>query len=99
LSTKQLLALLWLESCIVLILGMGAGTIVGYGLAWVMRPFLSLTMASSLGGQAIDRLVFEPATLATAYVLQLGVYVISLLCLLGVLAQSRVHRTLRLGDD
>jgi putative ABC transport system permease protein len=99
LTGRQLLGLLSLEASLVLALGVGSGTAVGYGLAQVMRPFVSLTLASSLGERAMDRLVIGWATLGPAYAVLLGVYVLALLLLLGALERSSVHRTLRLGDE
>ena len=99
LTGRQLLGLLSLEASVVLVLGLGAGTAVGYGLAQVMRPFVSLTLASSLGERAIDRVVIDWAALGPAYAVLLGVYVSALLLLLGALERSDVHRTLRLGDE
>jgi hypothetical protein len=82
-----------------LLIGVGTGTAVGYALALMMRPFLSLTLTSSLGDRAIDRLVIEPAGVGTAYAVLIGVYVAALLLLLGVLERSQLHRTMRLGNE
>jgi hypothetical protein len=99
LASSQLLGLLSLEACAMLVLGMIAGTAVGYGLSWVMRPFLSLTLEASLGKRAIDRLVLDWHALGAAYALLLGVYLVAMLLLFAVLARSQVYRTLRLGDE
>jgi putative ABC transport system permease protein len=95
----QLLGLLSLEGVLLVVLGVGAGIAVGLGMAQVMRPFLSLTLASSLGESAIDRVVMDWATLGPAYVTLVGLYVLSLILLLGVLQRSDIHRTLRLGGE
>lgn len=95
----QVLGLLSVEACTMLILGLSAGTAVGYGLALVMRPFLSLTLTSSIGERAIARLVVDWAALGTAYAVLLTVYVVALLILLGALARSRIRQALWLGDE
>lgn len=98
-TSRQLLGLLSLEAALLIGLGVGAGAAVGFGMAQVMRPFLSLTLASSLGESAIDRVVIGWATLGPAYVVLVGLYVLSLILLLGVLQRSNIYRTLRLGDE
>ena len=98
-TSRQLLGLLGLEAALLIVLGVGAGAVVGFGMAQVMRPFLSLTLASSLGEAAIDRVVISWATLGPAYVVLVGLYVLSLILLLGALQRSNIYRTLRLGDE
>jgi hypothetical protein len=98
-TSCQLLGLLGLEAALLIVLGVGAGAAVGFGMAQVMRPFLSLTLASSLGEAAIDRVVISWATLGPAYVVLVGLYVLSLILLLGALQRSNIYRTLRLGDE
>jgi ABC-type antimicrobial peptide transport system permease subunit len=96
---RQLLCLLAIESSLLLLLGLAVGTGVGYGLTLTMRPFLSLTLAPSLGEHAIDRLVMDWAPLARAYTAMLGVYAGVLLLTLGISARGELHRTIRLGDE
>jgi ABC-type lipoprotein release transport system permease subunit len=99
LSTRQLLALLVLEALTMLTLGLLIGTGVGYGMAYIMRPFLSLTLASSLGGYAIDQIIVNWTTIARLYSVLVGVYVLALVLLLVALMRSDIHRTLRVGDE
>jgi putative ABC transport system permease protein len=99
LSTRQLLALLAIEGLIMLLLGLLAGTGIGYGLATVMRPFLSLTLAASLEGFAIDRVIIHWPTVARLYATLGGFYLLALLLLLIGLMRSNVHRTLRMGEE
>jgi putative ABC transport system permease protein len=99
LSSRQLLGLLILEGCVMVALGLLTGTGVGYGLAYAMRPFLSLTLSSSLGGKAIDRVVMDWSAIAQSYGVLIGFHVLSLFVLLVVLIRSNIHRTLRMGDE
>jgi hypothetical protein len=64
-----------------------------------MRPFLSLTLASSLGGGAIDDLVIRWATVSRLYGGLAAVYILALALLLVALVRSQIHRTLRMGDE
>jgi len=99
LSSRQLLSLLTMEGLIMLVLGLVTGTGVGHGMAYVMRPFLSLTLSSSLGGQAIDRVVINWHIILRSYGVLVGFYVVSLLLLLVVLVRGNIHRALRMGDE
>jgi putative ABC transport system permease protein len=99
LSTCQLLALISVEGLVMLLLGLLVGTGIGYGLATVMRPFLSLTLAASLGSHAIDQIIIHWPTVARMYATLAGFYILALLLLLASLLRSNVHRTLRMGDE
>jgi putative ABC transport system permease protein len=99
LMSRELLALISLEGIGMLVLGLLAGTAVGYGLAYAMRPFLALALAPSLGGYRIDRLVIDWGILGRAYGGLALVYAAALLVLLIALVRSRIHRALRLGDE
>ena len=80
-------------------LGLLLGIGVGYGLAFVMRPFLSLTLAESLGGGAIDQVVIHWPTVAENLFVFVGFYILALLIMLIGLLLSNVHRTLRVMDE
>lgn len=98
-STRELLSVLALEGLTMLALGLLIGTGVGYALAHIMRPFLSLTLSSSLGGHAIDRLVVNWPVMIRLYAVMSGVYVFSLVLLLASLMRSDIGRTVRIGDE
>ena len=55
------------------------GTGIGYGMAFVMRPFLSLTLAASMGDRAIARIVVYWPTVARLYATLGGIYVLALI--------------------
>jgi putative ABC transport system permease protein len=99
LSTVQLLGLVFLEGMILMILGLFLGVGVGYGLAIVMRPFLSLTLAQSLGGGAIDQVVIHLPTVGANLLVFVGFYILALVVLLAGLVLNDVHRTLRVIDE
>jgi putative ABC transport system permease protein len=99
LSTVQLLGLVFLEGLILMFLGLLLGVGVGYGLAIVMRPFLSLTLAQSLGGGAIDQVVIHLPTVGGNLLVFVGFYMLALVVLLAGLVLNDVHRTLRVTDE
>jgi putative ABC transport system permease protein len=99
LSTLQLFGLIFLEGLILMFLGLLLGVGVGYGLAFVMRPFLSLTLAQSLGGGALDQVIIHWPTITQNLLSFIGFYVLALLLLLIGLMFSDVHRTLRVLDE
>jgi putative ABC transport system permease protein len=108
LSTRQLLTLLAIEGTIMLLVGLLSGTGIGYGLATVMRPFLSelvrpLALAASLEGSALDQgtvfvIIHWPA-IARLYAILAGFYFLALLLALAGLMRSKIHHTLRIGDE
>ncbi|UCC62367.1 MAG: FtsX-like permease family protein, partial [Anaerolineae bacterium] len=99
LSARQFLTLLASEGLIVLLLGLLVGTGIGYGLAYVMRPFLSLTLAASLEGYAIDRVIVHWPRVACLYAILSAFCALALLLLLAGLVRSALRRPLRMGDE
>jgi putative ABC transport system permease protein len=99
LSTRQLLGILALEGLIMLGLGLVAGTGIGYGLAYTMRPFLSLALAPSLGGKAIDRVLVNWNALGPVYAVLSGGYLLSIVSLLVALLRAKIHQVLRIGEE
>ncbi len=99
LATRQLLGILVFEGFIMLGLGLVAGTGIGYGLAYIMRPFLSLALASSMGGKAIDRVLINWDVLGPVYTVLVGIYLLSLAFLLVILLRTKIHRVLRIGEE
>lgn len=98
-SNLQLLGLVFLEGLIIMFLGLLLGVGVGYGLAFVMRPFLSLTLAQSLGGGAIDQVIIHLPKVLGNLLVFIGFYTIALVILLVGLVLNDVHRTLRVLDE
>jgi len=56
-SAGQFTGVIFIEGVMLLSLGILLGLGIGYGLAYLMKPFLSLTLQTSLGGATIDRLI------------------------------------------
>jgi hypothetical protein len=99
LSARQLLTLLATEGFLVILLGLVAGTAIGYGLAHVMVPFLSRALSSSLAGVAIGQILIDWPTVARLYGLLVGFYVLAILLLLSTLMRVGIHRVLQMGDE
>jgi ABC-type antimicrobial peptide transport system permease subunit len=90
LSSRQLWRMLVLEGVIIVVLGLVLGSGMGYGLALMMRPFLSHVLASSMGGIAIDQILIDWPVVGAAYAGLVGLYGLALLLLLAnVVRNSR----------
>ncbi|MCP5094174.1 MAG: hypothetical protein GY943_01340, partial [Chloroflexi bacterium] len=99
LTARQLLVLLSLEGVIMMVLGLLAGSGLGFGLAAVMRPFLSRTLSDALGGDTIRQLVIKIGETSGLYGLLIAFYAIALGLLLVFLLRSGIHRALRIGEE
>mgnify|MGYP001123977187 CR=1 FL=1 len=99
LSVRQWLTLLVIEGIPVLLLGLLAGTIVGFGLSHMMIPYLSQALAESLAGVTIEQILVDWSAVARLYVLLIAVYGSALVLLLLVLMRTRVHWALWMGDE
>lgn len=99
LATRQLLGLLTLEGVIMMVLGLLAGTVIGGGLAVIMRPFLSRVLATAVGGDAIQQILVNWTEVFSLYGLLIGFYGLALLLLLFFLVRAGIHRALRIGEE
>ncbi|MCB8965528.1 MAG: FtsX-like permease family protein [Ardenticatenaceae bacterium] len=99
LSTRQLLGLLSLEGLLMMVLGLLAGTGIGYGLALAIRPFLSSSLRTAIAGNAIYEIIVNWIQVAGLYGLLIVGYGLVLLVLVVILLQTGIHRALRLGDE
>jgi ABC-type antimicrobial peptide transport system permease subunit len=99
LSNRGLLRLLTVEAAILLVLGILMGIGIGFGLAALMRPFMSTILADSLGGDIVDRLILNPWSLLSVLFALLIFYAAAMLMLLYSLSRSDLQRVLRLGDE
>ncbi len=99
LSTGQLLRLISTEGLLVVGLGLVSGTIVGAGLAQVMRPFLSRLFRDALGGGAVNRIVTDWLGIGRLYGVLVGFYALALLILIILLLRVGIHRAMRIGED
>ncbi len=98
-SARQLFTLLSLEGVIMMVLGLLAGSGLGFGLAAIMRPFLSRTLSEALGGDTIHQLVVNLGETSGLYGLLISFYAIALGFLLLTLLRSGIHRALRIGEE
>lgn len=96
---RQWLMLLVVESLPVLLLGLAAGVAVGIGLSHIMIPYLSQALGQSLGGAAIERIVFDWPGIARLYGLLTAVYGSALALLVWILSHTGVHRFPGTGDE
>ena len=99
LSNRGLLRLLTIEAIILLFLGLVLGSGIGFGLAAIMRPFMSTILTDSLGGDIVDRLILDPASLLSVVIALLAFYALAMVLLLYSLSRTDLQRVLRLGDE
>jgi ABC-type antimicrobial peptide transport system permease subunit len=99
LARRQLLGLLSLEGVLLLLLGLSAGTLTGWGLAVLMRPFLSRVLATAVGGDAIQQILVNWGELLRVYGVLIGAYVLALTLLLLALGGAGIYRAVRIGDE
>ncbi|NUM46644.1 MAG: hypothetical protein HUU38_18225 [Anaerolineales bacterium] len=95
LSAGQLLGLLVSEGLIVMGLGLGAGTMIGWGLSAVMRPFLSRVFANALAGAVVERIVVDWAAVGQTFLLLAAFYALALLVSVIALLRVGVHKVMR----
>ncbi len=99
LATEQLISLLSIEGALTLIMGLLAGGGLGYGLAYLMRSFLTQPLAPALGGDNIRQILLNWLQLGGLYGLLITFYVLALALLLFTLLRAGIHRVLRIGDE
>jgi len=96
---RQILALLALESVVVVGLGLVTGTGLGYGLAHAMRAFVALVLVPSMGEGSLAGLVVSwPALIRLGLLLLVG-YGLALGLLLVVVMRANVQQALRLPEE
>ena len=98
-STGQFVGVIFLEGLMLLTLGILLGFGIGYGLAYLMKPFLSLTLQASLGGAAIDRLMVPWSTIGGTLLILAGFDILALVLLVAGLLRSKIHQTLRISEE
>ena len=86
-------------SALVGLLGLAAGTAIGYGLAVLMRPFFSDALAEAVAGGALYAVLIDWPTMIALYAALVGFYVLALLLSSLALMRAGIHRVMRLGDE
>lgn len=98
-SSGQLLRLLSLEGIAGVGLGILAGTVVGYGLAVMMRPILSRALATAVGGNEIQRIMVDWTAMLQLYGLFIFAYALVLLLFLWLVSRAESVRVLKVGVE
>ena len=80
-------------------LGLVSGTILGYILAAVMRPYLTQAIARDLPGTTTYQVWLNIPEMTVLYIILIGSYTLAILLLLSALMRVGIHKTLRLGDE
>ena len=99
LSIRQSVALLVIEGCLVLLLGLAAGTAVGLGLSQIMIPFFLELFAEPSSRAILPRVAVDWPSIVRAYLLLAAIYGSTLASLSGVLIHTRVHWTQGKEDE
>jgi hypothetical protein len=103
LPARQWPTLSIVEGIVVLLLGLLAGTVVGFGLSYLMTPYLSQALvaplAGSLAGVTIEQIVVDWPAVARLYAVLIALYGSALVLLWLVLPRARVRRALRMEDE
>ena len=97
-SIRQWLTLLGIESALVLVLGLLAGTIIGLGLSYIMIPYLSQAL-ESLAAVTTERILIDCPAIARLNALLFATYGTELVLVLLVLLRTRVHGALWMEDE
>lgn len=98
-SPRQWLSLLLVEAAVPLAVGFVAGVAAGYGLARMMLPVLSRTLATAVGGGTIHRLAFDwPALLGLLGLFAAG-YALALLALPAAMTGRPPSTDQRIRDE
>jgi putative ABC transport system permease protein len=98
-STGQLLRLLATEGFLIMFLGLISGTILGYFLATIMRPYLTQAIARDLPGTTTYQVWLNIPEMTLLYLILIVFYTLAILLLLSTLMRVGIHKTLRLGDE
>jgi len=97
-SAGQSLILFGIESLLMMVPGLLAGTVIGLGLSYIMIPYLSQALGESFIAMPTGRFCMDWSTLAQLYLVLISVYGLALALLLLVLARRRSHWTVWLED-
>ena len=97
-SIRQWLTLLGIESALVLVLGLLAGTIIGLGLSYIMIPYLSQAL-ESLAAVTTEGILIDCPAIARLNALLFTTYGTELVLVLLVLLRTRVHGALWMEDE
>lgn len=92
LARRQMLGLLVVKGVLSVGTGMLAGTVIGYGLVFLMLPYLSRAMAISLGRVEIDQIVVDWPAVLRLYAILVSAYLVAMGCSL-----LRLVRTWKAG--
>jgi hypothetical protein len=96
---RQWLAVLVLEGGVVVALGLLAGILVGWGLAQIMIPYLSQSLAGPLTGAKIEWIVLDWTAVARLYGLLLAVYGSALALIWMIQLRSQAQWAQWIGDE
>ena len=99
LSRNQSNLLLVSEGLLVLLLGLISGSILGYSLTRLMRPYISLAVSRTLPGMTVHQIDINWLSVATVVGLLTISYCIAMAFIVFALWRSNVHQVLRTGDE
>jgi hypothetical protein len=98
-TPRQLLALLVSEGILVLVLGLLAGTCIGYALSRFMVVYLSPVLSSATAGAAIREIYVDFPAVFRLDAFLVSAFLLAMIVLLVALLRVGVHRALRMGEE
>jgi putative ABC transport system permease protein len=96
-SMRQLMTMIWLEQTLIIVVGLGLGTLLGGMLGNVIMPFLA---HNDFGGQVMPPYMMQVSwqVLLTSYAAMLAIFAIIIMGLVWVVHRTSLQRMLRLGE-
>lgn len=98
-SSNQTNKLLFGEGLLILALGLGSGVLLGFGLARLMRPYLSLAVSRTLPGMVVHQISPDWVNVVGTIILLIVFYGLVTIVWLIALKKSDLQQTLRMGDE
>jgi ABC-type lipoprotein release transport system permease subunit len=99
LSLSQMLTMLASDGLLFIAIGMLIGTVIGYGLLWMMHTYLNLLLRQVDPGLALYEISIDWRAVVTQYAWLVLFYLLAILLSMLSLLRSGIHRVLRIGDE
>ena len=99
LNAPQLLLLLFAEGLLIMLLGLFSGTLVGIGMAQIMRPFLSQVFSTALSGALVEQIVLDWRAIGQVFAILSSFYLLAMLVSVLALIRIGIHKSLRMSVE
>lgn len=99
LSSKQIIKMLLIDGIIIIFIGISIGTLVGFGLLAIMRPYLNVALMRALPQMLVYEILINWREIAVRYGILLSAYLSSLGLATWILIRIGIHQVMRIGDE